>query len=117
ALREESRNRTARASPRETAGHGQQGCLTRNERTPYEDRVMGRMFDALRQADTQIDAAAAQRLPIRRDPVSTPSEPVTPEEVDDLDLASGAPFIEVGPHKSVEASPGILDTPAVAPSR
>ncbi len=75
---------------------------------------MGRMFEALRQADAPLDPAAAERLaPLRESAAvaagSTAPEDVAPEEHSD------APFIEVGPRKSVEASPGILERVPLVP--
>ncbi len=69
---------------------------------------MGRMFEALKHADAQLDATEADRRA---------HAPVTLDDDDDLDLVSDAPFIEVGPNKSVVTSPGLFDRAPIAPSR
>jgi len=78
---------------------------------------MGRMFEALRQADDQVDAADEQRLSLVREPEPQASVPDEVRGNDDAEPASDVPFIEVGPNRSIEASPGLLDRPVVAPSR
>ena len=77
---------------------------------------MGRMFEALREADARLDTVESQRLALLREPAAeTPDEPVEAEE--EAESAEDAPFIEVGPNRSVEASPGILDRPPAARPR
>jgi Mrp family chromosome partitioning ATPase len=75
------------------------------------------MFEALKEGDAQLEAAEAQRFALRRAPEPESSEASTPEPDEDLELITDAPYIEVGPNRSVEASPGILDGPPSAPPR
>ena len=78
---------------------------------------MGRMFEALKQADAQSDAVEEERVALLREHAPAATDSAGDEEDDSLELTSDAPFIEVGPNKSMEASPGLLDRPPVAPSR
>ncbi|HZY83278.1 MAG TPA: hypothetical protein VFE78_00495 [Gemmataceae bacterium] len=62
---------------------------------------MGRVLDALRQAE------APHAEPTRRPPPAETPAPA-PELAEDTDPETEIPFIEVGPRKSMEASPSVL---------
>jgi Mrp family chromosome partitioning ATPase len=69
------------------------------------------MFDALRQGDPHLADT------VRSAPRPEPVESAVPEDDDELVETSDAPFIEVGPNRSIETSPGLLDLPPAAPPR
>jgi Mrp family chromosome partitioning ATPase len=72
---------------------------------------MGKVLEALKQADTSRRVTASARL----ENEAARAEPSSPELVEpDTDV----PFIEVGPHKSMDASPSVLATgPKPPPSK
>jgi Mrp family chromosome partitioning ATPase len=69
------------------------------------------MFDALRQGDPHLTET------VRSAPRPEPVAHAIPEDDDELVETSDAPFIEVGPNRSIETSPGLLDLPPAAPPR
>jgi len=76
---------------------------------------MGKTFDALRRVDTQSNIPR-ERAPLAGE-VAEKSQTAATNRGDNFETPTGVPFIEVGPHKVIEASPGLLDHPPVAPSR
>jgi Mrp family chromosome partitioning ATPase len=74
------------------------------------------MFEALREADAHLEAAESHRLALLHEPEPKAPEAPVAEETEAAESVGEAPFIEVGPNRTVEASPGILDQRPVKPA-
>src|SRR5260370_1358731 len=78
---------------------------------------MGRMFEALKEADARLEAAEAPRFALLRAPEREWAEPWPREPDEQLEPVNDAPFTEAGPTRGAGASPGTLARPPVAPPR